>query len=93
MTANPVAGQDIVTVWQTKGEHTFKIYHKLDCHSAWVIYMIVQNLQTTIHREKWDKMQCNIRFNDHQSHIRTSKNSCKLSEHFHFRDVTIVLIK
>ena len=28
------------TFLDSKGEHIFKIYHKLDCHSAWVIYVI-----------------------------------------------------
>ena len=44
------------------------------------LYDGMQNLQITIHRESETK--CNIRFKNHQSHIKNSINSCKLSEYF-----------
>ena len=88
------------TFSDSKGERTFKIYHKLDCHSAWVIYMMECKICKLLYIGK-SETKCNIRFNNHRSHIKNSINSCELSEHFlHNRrthdfenDVTITLIE
>ena len=88
------------TFLDSKGERTFKIYLKLDCHSAWVIYMIKCKICNLLYIGK-SETKCNNRFNNHRSHIRNSINSCELSEHFlHNRrthdfkkDVTITLIE
>lgn len=69
------------TFLDSKGERTFKIYHKLDCHSAWLIYMIKCKICKLLYIGK-SEIKCNIRFNNHRSHIRNSLNSCELSEHF-----------
>ena len=83
----------------SKGEHTFQIYHKLDCHAAWVIFMMECKICKLLYIGK-SETKCNTRDNNHRSHMRTLKNSCELSEHFlHNRqtydyknDVTITLI-
>ena len=57
----------------------------------------MQNLQAPILGKS--EAKCNIRFNNHRSHIRNSINSCELSEHFLYNrrthdfenDVTITL--
>ena len=73
---------------------------KWDCHSAWVIYMIEYKICKLLYIGK-SETKCNTRFSNHRSHIRTSKNNCKLSEHFLYNrrtrnfenDVTITLIE
>lgn len=88
------------TFLDSKGERTFKIYHRLDCHSAWVINMIKCKICKLLYIGK-SETKCNIRFNNHRSHIRNSINSCELSEHFLYNrrthdfenDVTITLIE
>ena len=88
------------TFSDSKGERIFKIYHKLDCHSALVIYVIkCKKICKLLYIGK-SETKCNIRFNNHRSHITNYLNSCELTEHFlHNRrthdfekDITITLI-
>ena len=58
------------TFLDSKGERTFKIYYKLDCHSAWVIYMIKCKTCNLLFIGK-SETKCNIRFTTVEAALRT----------------------
>ena len=94
MAANHMAKQYVA------GAKKLTLLHCFWTHSAWVIYAIKCKICNLLFI-RISETKCNIRFNNHQSHIRNSINNFKLSLHFlHNRpthdfkkDVTIRLIE
>ena len=44
----------VTTSTDSKGERTFNIYHKLDCHSAWLVYMLKCKIDNILYVGKSD---------------------------------------
>jgi len=69
------------TFKSTATSRTFKILHKLDCKSSFVIYAI----ECTKCKKQYvgkSETDLNIRLNNHRSHIKNKIKSCEIAEHF-----------
>ena len=60
---------------------TFTIFHAVDCHSSWIIYIIECNICKLQYIGK-SETAFNLRLNNHRNDIKKGVRSCELSEHF-----------
>ena len=78
----------------------FDIFHTVNCHSTFVIYIIGCRICRLQHVGK-SETAFNLRLNNHRNHIKRGVNSYELSEHFlhnsrshdFSKDVTITIIE
>lgn len=59
----------------------YKMFHDLNCHSSWVIYIITCMPCKKQYVGK-SETPLNIRLNNHRNHIKNRLETCELAEHF-----------
>ena len=69
------------TFTSPNNKKTFSIFHAVDCHSSWIIYIIECSICKLQYIGK-SETAFNLRLNNHRNHIKKGVNSCELTEHF-----------
>ena len=72
---------DTQTFKSTQSEREYRILHRVNCQSPWVIYMI-ECKKCNLQYIGKSETSVNIRLNNHRNHVKTAVNSCELTEHF-----------